>query len=83
GTLAEAGRLRPLLSLLRDPAGRAADLHAAREAGAQLARIDAELARIEAGAGDRSMAARDLGQEAAAGIALGALALAFALALLG
>ena len=83
GTLAEAGRLRPLLSLLQDPAGRAADLHGAREAGVHLARVDAELARIEAGASDRWVAARELGQEAAAGIALGALALALALALLG
>ncbi|MEO9190010.1 MAG: serine/threonine-protein kinase [Acetobacteraceae bacterium] len=81
GALAEAGQLLPLLSLLQDPAGRAADLHGAREAGGQLARIDAELARIEGGAGARAATARGLGQEAAAGIALGAVALAVALAL--
>lgn len=81
--LAEAGQLTPILALLRDPAGRAADLREAREAAAALARIEDELARIEAGAAMRAAAARNLGQEAAAGIALGALALAVALALLG
>lgn len=80
GTLAEAGQLRPIISLLHDPAGRAADLRGAREAGGQLARIDAELAEIEAGSGARATLARGLGQEVAAGIAFAALALAAALA---
>jgi hypothetical protein len=81
--LAASGRVRPMLSLLQDPAPRAADLRGALEAGEMLAGVEAELARIEAGIPARDALARNLGQEAAAGIALGALALSLALALFG
>ncbi len=73
--LASAGQLRPLFALLRDPAGRAADTKGAKVAQAQLAAVDAEIARIQAGRRQREAAARDLGQEVAAGIAFAALAL--------
>lgn len=79
--LAEAGQLAPILALVRDPAGRDADLREAREGAAELARIEAELARIADGGAGRAATARSLGQEAAAGIALGALALSLAHAL--
>ncbi len=81
--LAEAGQLGPMLALVRDPVGRAADQREAREAALALARVEAELAAIEAGGPARIAAARNLGQEVAAGLALGALALSTALALLG
>lgn len=73
--LASAGQLRPLLALLRDPAARAADTKGAKAAAAQLAALDAEIARIEAGRPQRERAAGGLGQEVAAGIALAGLAL--------
>jgi eukaryotic-like serine/threonine-protein kinase len=82
-TLAEAGELAPILALAADPAGRAVDQRKARAAAAELARIDAELARIEGGTEARATTVRGLGQEAAAGLALGALALSIALTLLG
>jgi eukaryotic-like serine/threonine-protein kinase len=80
--LAQAGELAPLLALVADPAGRAADQREAAAAAA-LARLDAELARIEAGGSARAAAARSLGQEAAAGLALAALALSITIRLFG
>ncbi len=80
--VAEAGQLAPILALVQDPVGRAADLREAREAAAELARVEAALARIEGAAGARAVAARSLGQEAAAGLGLAALALALALTVL-
>ncbi len=82
-TLAEAGELAPILALAVDPVGRAADQQEGRVAAAELVRIDAELARIEAGGEARAAAARGLGQEAAAGLALAALALSIAVTLFG
>jgi hypothetical protein len=81
--LAQAGELAPLLALVADPAGRAADQREAAAAAAALARLDAELARIEAGGSARAAAARSLGQEAAAGLALAALALSITIRLFG
>ncbi len=81
--LADAGELAPILALVTDPAGRAADRQEAQAAAAELARIDAELARIEAGGNARALTARSLGQEAAAGLALAAFALSMMLAVLG
>ena len=81
--LAQAGDLAPILATVADPAGRAADQLEARAAAATLARLDAELARIKAGGSARATAARGLGQEAAAGLALAALALSITLRLFG
>jgi hypothetical protein len=72
--LAQAGYLAPMLALLDDPAGRDADASRARQAAAEIARIDAELAQIAGGAGSRAMLASRFGQEIAAGIGLATLA---------
>jgi hypothetical protein len=74
-SLAAGGELAPMLSLIEDPAGHAADSDAADRAAAELARIDRELAAIEGGGGERAAAAARSGQEIAAGIGLAALAI--------
>ncbi len=81
--LAEAGLFAPMLALVQDPTGRAADLAQAREAARALERIERELELIDRGGEARSLAARALGREAASGVALGVLALAVAMAALG
>jgi eukaryotic-like serine/threonine-protein kinase len=81
--LAQAGDLAPILATVADPAGRAADQLEAGAGAATLARLDAELVRIETGGSARATAARGLGQEAAAGLALAALALSITLRLFG
>ncbi|MBV8869148.1 MAG: hypothetical protein JOY65_07000, partial [Acetobacteraceae bacterium] len=82
-SLAQVGELAPILEIVADPAGRVADQRAARAAAGALARLDAELASIEAGGSVRATAARSLGQEAAAGLALAALALSITVTLFG
>ncbi len=82
GELAQAGVLAPMLALVEDPPGRNADAQAARVAAAELARIDAELARIAAGAERRSAQALRFGQELAAGVGLTVLATVLAIAAL-
>lgn len=72
----DAGRLRPLLDLIDDPAAREADEHGLREAEAALRRIDAELRDIAVGAPARADTARRLGQEIAAGSGVLAVILA-------
>ena len=81
--LAEAGQLLPMLALLEDPPGRAADTAGARAAAAELTRVEAELQSIASGAADRKATATRIGQEIAAGVGLLALAAMLALAVLG
>lgn len=81
-SLAEAGDLAPMMALLRDPAGLAADRAEAEAALARLTAIDAELAEIENTASARAHWAAGIGQELATGLALSALAIASAAALL-
>ena len=82
GELAQAGLLAPMLALVEDPPGRNADAQAAQAAAAELARIDTELARIAAGAEQRSAQALRFGQELAAGVGLTVLATVLAIAAL-
>ena len=70
-----AGSLVAILALLDDQAGRAADASAAADAARAVAAIDAELARIAAGSGERAEAARRVGGELAASAGLAVLAL--------
>jgi len=81
--LAPAGQLLPMLVLLEDPSGRAADAAGARVAAAELNRIDAELLAISASNAQRRNAATRIGQEIAAGVGLVAFAAMLALAVLG
>jgi hypothetical protein len=81
--LAAAGQLIPMLVLIEDPNGHAADLEAAEQASAEMARIDAELASIEHGADRRAADAARLGQEIAAGIGLTVFATVLIVAALG
>jgi len=67
-----------MLALLDDPTGRDADAREAQQAAAELARIDAELAQIAAGAAARSGLAGRIGQEIAAGLGLATLAIMLA-----
>jgi hypothetical protein len=81
--LAQAGYLAPMLQALEDPEARGADSLEAQQAVERLAQIDAELAAIAGGAGERATTAARLGQEIAAGLGLVALAAALAVAALG
>lgn len=82
-TLAALGFLQPILTLLQDQAGHAADLEGLQAARASLANIDAELNGIAAGGLLRAAFATRLGQEVAAGIGLAAIAVTLILAALG
>ncbi len=82
-TLAVAGFLTPILSLIEDPAARTADQQGAIDATVQLSRIDAELAQIENGAEGRLAQAERIGQEIAAAAGLTALAATLVLAAFG
>jgi hypothetical protein len=73
-----AGLLAPMLALLDDPVGRDADAREAQQALAELARIDAELEQIAAGAEGRAGLAGRIGQEIAAGLGLATLAITLA-----
>ena len=77
------GVLQPILTLLEDPPGHAADLEGHRQAVETIARLDAELLRIEAGSAYRASAAARMGQEIAAGIGLAGIAATLILAALG
>jgi hypothetical protein len=81
--LAAGGFLQPILTLLQDQTGHAADLEGLRMAHATLDEIDAELNGIEAGSALRSAFANRLGQEFAAGVGLAALAITLILAAVG
>lgn len=80
--LAQAGMLAPMLTLVEDPAGHAADVQAAQAAANELARIDDELARIASEGPRRTAQALQFGQELAAGIGLTVLATVLAIAAL-
>jgi len=82
-SLAQAGMLLPMLTLLEDPTGRNIDANGAKLAAAELNRIEAALRGIAAGATERSSTAERIGQEVAAGVGLAALATMLALAVLG
>jgi len=81
--LAGLGNLRPILALLQDQAGHAADSEGLRAAHAELDGIDGELRGIAGGGGRRAAIAARLGQEIAAGIGLAAVATTLILAALG
>ncbi|OJW26385.1 MAG: hypothetical protein BGO51_13705 [Rhodospirillales bacterium 69-11] len=78
-----AGFLPPIVGLFEDAAARAEDAIGAQQAAAAVARIDAELAQIEAGGEERAVTARRIGQEIAAGAGLLALASMLAMAAFG
>lgn len=82
-TLAALGFLRPILELLQDQAGHAADSEGLRIARADLERMDAQLRGIAEGGGQRAAFAARLGQEIAAGIGLAVIATTLILAALG
>jgi hypothetical protein len=82
-TLTALGILRPILMLLQDQAGHAADSEGLRAARAELELMDAQLRGIAEGSGQRAAVAARLGQEIAAGIGLAAIATTLILAALG
>ncbi len=82
-TLAALGFLQPILTLLQDQAGHAADLKGSVAARANVADIDAELNAIAAGGPMRAAFATRLGQEIAAAVGLAAIAITLILAALG
>jgi hypothetical protein len=81
--LAASGQLAALLATLDDPQARRSDQQEVQRATAQLAQLDALLARLAAGGPARAEQARRLGQEVAAGIGLSALAMLLVIAALG
>ena len=82
-TLSGLGMLRPILMLLADHDGHAADSEGMRLAVAQLASLDAELRGIAEGGARRASVAARFGQEIAAGLGLAAIATTLILAALG
>jgi hypothetical protein len=82
-TLAVLGFLQPILTILQDQAGHAADLEGLRTARAGLAEIDAELKSVAEGGVLRAAFATRLGQEIAAGVGLAAIAITLILTALG
>ncbi len=82
-SLAAAGQLAPMLSLIDDPGALARDAQGAAQAAQVLARADAELRRLATGAAERVELARRLGQEIAAGVGLAALVAVLGFAALG
>lgn len=81
--LAALGFLQPILSLLQDQAGHAADLEGLRAARVSMGGIEAELNEIAEGGRLRAAFATRLGQEIAAGIGLAAVAITLIFAALG
>jgi eukaryotic-like serine/threonine-protein kinase len=81
--VAAAGLIAPIVTLIDDPQGRAADLTEARQAEAEIDAIDRELARIDSGGPSRAARARQIGHEAATCLALAALAVMLVMASLG
>ena len=80
--VAAAGLIAPLLALIDDPQGRAADMTEARQAEAEIDAIDRELARIDSGGPARTARANQIGHEAATCLALAALAVMLVIAVL-
>jgi hypothetical protein len=81
--LVAAGFLPPILALLVDQVGQAADADGLDAAIGDLARLDAALHGIAEGGAQRSALAARLGQEIAAGVGLAAIAGTLILAALG
>jgi hypothetical protein len=82
-TLTAAGILRPILVLLADHDGHAADSAGMHAAIADLATLDAALREIAEGGGRRAAVAARLGQEIATGLGLAAFAATLILAAMG
>jgi eukaryotic-like serine/threonine-protein kinase len=82
-TLVAAGLLAPILALLEDRAGQAADADGLNMAVEEVARLDAELRGVTEGSGQRAAIAARLGQEIAAGLGVAAIALTLLLAAFG
>jgi hypothetical protein len=77
------GHLRPIMVLLVDHDGHAADSEGMRAAMDDLANLDATLRGIAEGAGRRAAVAARFGQEIAAGLGLAAIATTLILAAVG
>jgi hypothetical protein len=82
-SLAQAGLLAPMLALIEDRSGRAADTQGAAQAAHAIALIDREIAALAEGGPARADYAARLGQEIAVGAGISALALALALSAFG
>ena len=82
-SLGLAGLLRPLLTLLEDPADHAADNEGLRSAMDDLARVDGELRRIAAGGSGRATLAARLGGEISAWVGLAVVALTLLMTAMG
>lgn len=82
-SLTALGYLRPILGLLQDQAGHAADSEGLRAAHAELDHVDTLLREIAEGGSRRAAFAARLGQEIAAGIGLAAAAITLILAAMG
>jgi hypothetical protein len=82
-SLTSLGFLAPILALLADSAGQAADSEGLRAARAEVSRLDAELRGIAGGAPRRAAQAGRMGQEIAAGLGLLAVTVTLILAALG
>jgi hypothetical protein len=76
GEAARAGQLAPMVALLDNAAARAADARGFQAAGEAVQRIDAELAALSGGTGERIETARRIGHEAALGVAMMAVTVA-------
>jgi hypothetical protein len=82
-TLAAAGYLPPMVGLMEDSGARAADEQGMQHATMTVQGIDQELALIASSGPHRTLSARRIGQEIAAGTGIVALALMLVLAALG
>jgi hypothetical protein len=81
--LAALGFLAPILALLADKPGHAADAEGLLAASADLDRMDAVLQGLADGGQKRAAFASRMGQEIAAGLGLAAIAVTLILAALG
>ena len=81
--LTAAGLLPPIASLLHDPSGQELDARELRVAQAELARLDEALTVITGDGPRRAVIAAHIGQEIAAGLGVGAVAVAMVLAAIG
>jgi len=71
----KAGALPRLLDLLDDRVAKERDAGEAAEAARLVARIEAEIGELEAGADGRAASARDVGHEVVLGVGMTALTL--------